>query len=224
MNDAGVIPDILLLNANTDAAMTERMVDQARRLHPKCRGATVADGARYITDRDSLQVAKHSVQQFMGGLSAAHYPDILIVACFGDPAVRDLRASLPFPIMGLAEASCEIACQTGNRFAIVTGGKKWPEILQEFVGEIGMASRLSGVYALEQTGDRIAKDRVEASTALEALVSEAQADGADVVIFGGAGLIGFAEELQAACKVPLLDSVDCAVRLATGLVVRSGTT
>ncbi len=224
MKHASVKPDILLLNANTDATMTQRMVVRARRLHLACRGATVADGARYISDRTSLQAAARSVCLYMDRLPADHHPDTLIIACFGDPAVRDLRASLPFPVVGLAEASCEIACQIGNRFAIVTGGVNWPTILREFVAEIGHASRLSGIYALDQTGDRIVEDRDTARAALMTQIAQAQSEGADAIILGGAGLIGFAEELQAAFRVPLLDSVDCAVQCAIGLAVQSGET
>lgn len=48
-------PDILLLNANTRRPMMDRMVARARRLHGGCRCATVATGARYITNQDTLR-------------------------------------------------------------------------------------------------------------------------------------------------------------------------
>lgn len=215
-------PDILLLNANTDGAMTDRMVTHARRLQSGCRGATVAQGARYISDETSLRVAAHAVERFADGLTAQQHPDALIVACFGDPAVEALRARVPFPVVGLAEASCHVACQMGRRFGIVTGGAEWPPILQDLVTNVGLASRLSGIYALDLTGDRIARNRATGRLALQAQIAAAQADGADVVILGGAGLIGFADELQADAGLPLLDSVDCAVRLALGLAIRAG--
>jgi len=45
-------------------------------------------------------------------------------------------------------------------------------------------------------------------------------DGADVVILGGAGLAGLAEELGHKVDVPLLDSVACAVAMAEVLAAR----
>lgn len=221
MKAAFPAPDILLLNANTDDTMTARMVRQARRLNPGCRGETVATGASYISDAASLQVAAQSVERFVAGLTANQHPDAMIVACFGDPAVSALKTRLPFPVVGLADASCEVACQIGNRFAIVTAGRKWPPILHELVSGIGLASRLSGIYALDQTGDRIASDRCNARAALQSQIANARSGGAEVVILGGAGLIGFAKELQPAAGVPLLDSVDCAVQIAMGLAARS---
>lgn len=213
--------DLLLLNANIDATMTERMVAQALRLHPGCRGATVDAGARYISDAASLRVAARSVERFAEGLLEEQHPDALIVACFGDPGVRDLRARLPFPIIGLADASCEVASQMASRFAIVTGGRKWPPILGELVSRIGLASCLSGIYALDQTGDRIVADRCAARAALQGEIAKARSDGAEAVILGGAGLTGFAQDLQESAEVPLLDSVECAVKVALGLAVRS---
>lgn len=219
-------PDILLLNANTDRGMTDRMVARARRLHAGCRGATVATGAPYITDRDTLRTGSRAVRQFVDALTIETRPDVLIVACFGDPGVRELRARVPFPVLGLAEASCRVACRMGGRFGIVTGGTQWPPILEALVAEIGLASRLSGIHALELTGDRIARDPGPALNALKARISEAQAAGADSVILGGAGLAGFATMLQADASVPLLDSIDCSVTeaLALARLLQSGTT
>ncbi|PWJ21637.1 aspartate/glutamate racemase family protein [Jannaschia seohaensis] len=214
MTAARPAPDVLLLNANTDRGMTERMVAHARRRHASCRGATVTSGASYISDAASLQIASAAVEEHVSQLGPDARPDILIVACFGDPAVRDLQRRLPYPVTGLAEASCQLASRMGDRFGIVTGGRKWPPLLRDLVTEIGLAPRLSGIHALELTGDQIAQDRAGARDAIRDKVLEAASAGADVVILGGAGLIGFAEELQADIDVPLLDSVDCAIRRA----------
>jgi Asp/Glu/hydantoin racemase len=211
MTKAELAADILLLNANTNHDMTDRMVARARGLAPGCRGATVSDGARYITDARTLQAASVAVLDFAKGLSSGDMPDALIVACFGDPAVRSLRSRLAVPVVGLAEASCEIACRMGQRFGIVTGGTKWPPLLRDLVEEIGLSPRLSGIHALDVTGDRVAQDPEAALEALRAKISEAEAAGADVVVLGGAGLTGLTDTLAKTCSVPLIDSVDCAV-------------
>jgi Asp/Glu/hydantoin racemase len=165
-----------------------------------------------------LRAASRAVRQFVEELDVKARPDAVIVACFGDPGVREVSKHAPFPVIGLAEASCRVACRMGERFGIVTGGVRWPPILEALVAEIGLRSRLSGIHALELTGDRIAQDPVGSLEALKASVSTAQADGADTVILGGAGLTGFADALQTQVTVPLLDSIDCAVCEAVALV------
>ncbi len=52
---------------------------------------------------------------------------------------------------------------------------------------------------------------------IEHAIDQARSDGADVVILGGAGLVGFAERLQNHVKVPLLDSLSCAVSQAVAV-------
>jgi Asp/Glu/hydantoin racemase len=195
------------------------MLERARRLHAGCRGATVVTGSPYIIDRETLCAASRAVDEFVGALTVETLPDALIVGCFGDPGVRELRKRVPFPVLGLAEASCRVACRMGGRFGIVTGGTKWPPILEALLADVGLASCLSGVHALELTGDRIARDPAAARSALKAKISEARMAGADSVILGGAGLMGLADALQAEAAVPLLDCVDCAVSEATALVI-----
>jgi Asp/Glu/hydantoin racemase len=179
----------------------------------------VANGAPYISDTDTLGKAASAVRRRAGHLVDAKRPDALVVACFGDPGVRALRSELSLPVVGMAEASCHLACQIGGKFGIVSGGRAWGPILQRFVAEIGLASRLSGIHTLDRTGDAIAQDRAAARAEVRRAVAEAAACGADVVVIGGAGLIGFADDLRDDFALPLLDSLDCAVSHAIAIAL-----
>lgn len=211
------LPDLLLLNANTNTAMTETMLGAAHKFHPNCRAATVARGSKYISDEPAALIAAHAVLEFADTLDVNSMPDALVIACFGDPGLWKMRDRLPIPVIGMAEASCHVACQLGRRFGIVTGGAAWEPMLRRFVGEIGLASRLSGIHPLDQSGDVLAADAKRALSAIDQKIEIARHAGADVVILGGAGLVGFAERLQPHAKVPLLDSLSCAVAQAVAM-------
>jgi Asp/Glu/hydantoin racemase len=211
------LPDILLLNANTNTAMTETMLGAAQTLHPNCRAATVARGARYISDEHSASVAAQVVMEFAETLDPDTMPDALVIACFGDPGLWQLRDRLPIPVIGMAEASCHVACQLGRRFGIVTGGAAWKPMLASFIDDIGLLSRLSGIHTLDQTGDALAADPERALSLIAQKIDQARSDGSDVVILGGAGLVGFAKRLQSDAKVQLLDSLSCAVSQAVAV-------
>ncbi len=155
---SSTLPDILLLNANTNVAMTETMLAAARILHPNCRGSTVAHGARYVSDAASALVAAKAVVAFAEALDADGLPDALVISCFGDPGLWALRDRLPIPVIGMADASCHVACQLGHRFGIVTGGAAWGPMLRSFIDEIGLSSRLSGIHTLDHTGDLLASN------------------------------------------------------------------
>jgi len=219
-----VVPhEIVLLNANTTEALTERMVVAARRVADEdiaFRGVTAPFGHPYISSREGAQVAAEAVDAMAGTLKAAAVPPAaLIIACFGDPGLWRARAALPFPVLGMAEASCHVACQVGQRFSIVTGGRAWGPMLEEFVDQIGLSSRLGSVRTLELTGDAVARDPEAAASviALE-IAAAASQDNADVVILGGAGLVGMAARLRDRSELPLLDSLACLVAQATALV------
>lgn len=214
---ACALPDILLLNANTNTAMTDKMLDVARILHPNCRGATVARGHKYVSDQDTALVAAEAVAEFTEKLDAETTPDALVIACFGDPGLWTVRENLQIPVIGMAEASCHVACQMGRRFAIVTGGAAWEPMLRDFVENTGLSSRMSGVYTLDQTGDVLAAEPQQALPLIANKVDQARRDGADVVILGGAGLVGFAGLLSSCSDFPVLDSLTCAISQAVAL-------
>jgi Asp/Glu/hydantoin racemase len=118
----------------------------------------------------------------------------------------------------MAEASCAQACRMGQSFSIITGGLLWKPMLEEFVSHIGLAGRLASVRCLPQIGGDIARDPegsiaelvVQCQTAVEA-------DGADVVILGGAGLAGLAARIAHKVPVPVLCSIEAGIRATVAI-------
>lgn len=214
--------EVVLLNANTTASITDRLVASAASLGSgpfAYRGVTAPFGEPYISTPAAAARAAEAVGAVVSDLRAAEpAPAALVIACFGDPGLLPARAAAPFPVIGMAEASCHVACQIGRRFSIVTGGRAWGPMLTDFVATIGLSERLASVRTLELTGDQIIA-RPEAVP--EAVLAEAEAaggDGADVVIVGGAALVGVAGRLGPRTRMPLLDSLACAIVQAEALV------
>lgn len=118
-------------------------------------------------------------------------------------------------VLGLAEASCQTACELGSRFSIITGGERWPAMPGEFVAQIGLSGHLASIRAVAATGGEIAANPSAAHQVLaDACRSAAQNDGADAVILGGAGLVGIAKYIKDSVPVPLLCSVESGFRRA----------
>jgi Asp/Glu/hydantoin racemase len=94
-------------------------------------------------------------------------------------------------------------------------------MLEEFVANHGLSSRLASVRTVAPTGADIARDP---KAAMELLAQGCSAcvkeDGADVVILGGAGLAGLAAKLKPMVDAPLLDGVACAISMAEGLALQ----
>lgn len=211
----------MLINGNTDAALTARMVGLARAVAGDgvaILGATARFGARYIASRAAAAIAAHAVlDAYAEAVAQEGEPDAVLIACFGDPGLAALREIAPVPVTGMAEASILLAAGVGQRIALLTGGAAWVPMLAEFAAVMGFAGRVA-VRAVAVTGDRIAHDP---DAALASLAEEARAavegDRAEVVVLGGAGLAGLALRLAPLLPVPVLDSLACGVRFALAL-------
>ena len=214
---------LLLLNANTTAAMTDRMVSAATRLtggDAAVTGATGRFGAAYISTRAASAVAGHAALDLLAEHVGRDNPrgyDAVLLACFGDPGLFALKELSPIPVVGMAEASLVAASQLGTRIGLITGGTRWIAMLREFALLTGHAERVVAIRATPLTGAEIAADPAGAADQLAALAQACvDEDGADVIVLGGAGLVGLAAQLQPRVSVPLLDSLACLVGAGIG--------
>jgi Asp/Glu/hydantoin racemase len=205
---------ILLINGNTTAAITDRLVAIAQGLAPPgvaVSGATARFGARYIASRAASAVASHAVLDAYAAWGAG--AGAVLIGCFGDPGLDALREVAPVPVLGLADASAEAAIRIAPRFGVVTGGAAWGPMLEEFFAARGHAARLAGVRTVAPSGGEIARDPDGALAQLAAACTLcAEQDGAGAVILGGAGLAGLAGRLQPRVRVPVICSVEAGVR------------
>jgi allantoin racemase len=205
---------LLCINPNTTAEVTTKVVAAGQALAPvgmTITGATGRFGARYISSRTSAAIAGHATIDAYAEHGAG--VDAVLLACFGDPGLLALRELAHCRVLGLAEASCLAACDLGARFSIITGGARWPAMLEEFVAQIGLSGRLASIRAVAPTGGEIAANPKAAYAVLaDACRVAARDDGADVVILGGAGLVGIAGQIKKEVPVPLLCSVETGFR------------
>lgn len=211
-------PRILVLNPNTGAPTTQTLAELARRRAPDATfvPSTGRFGAAYVSSRAAYAIAGHAALDAYARDGAGC--DAVLLACFGDPGLDALAEIAPVPVIGMAAASCHVATLLGPRFGIVTGGARWPAMLEGYVASLGLSARLAGVRAVAPTGDEIARDP---DAALAILVAAARAcadeDGADVVVLAGAGLAGVADRIAPSVPVPVLCSF--AAALETTLAV-----
>jgi allantoin racemase len=203
---------LLILNPNTSAAVTDRLCAHVAAIAAPgvtLRTATAAFGARYIADEASFAVAGHAALDAYARHCDRHgEPDAVLLGCFGDPGVWALREWSGRPVVGLAEAAMRQAAGYG-RFAIVTGGAAWDPMLRRLAQTLSLAGALTDVHTVAPTGAQLAADPAMALSVLGAACQRA-AVGAQAVILGGAGLAGMAAGLAHAVAVPVIDSVSAA--------------
>jgi Asp/Glu/hydantoin racemase len=216
---------LLLLNGNTDPAITELLATRAREALPRLGleglgvvPMTARFGARYIATRASAAIAGHAVLDALAARIGATNPEgfgAAAIACFGDPGLEAARELCPVPVLGMAEASLEAAFRLSPaRVALLTGGAAWVPMLREFCLVRGHGEDRVLIESIPATGDLIARDPEAALALLAEATGAAAAAGAGTVVLGGAGLAGLASRIAPRVPVPVLDSLDCLLSAA----------
>ncbi|MFG1375016.1 aspartate/glutamate racemase family protein [Xanthobacter oligotrophicus] len=218
---------ILVLNGNTTAAVTERMVAALKPICPEnvqLIGATAPFGQPYVSTRAAVAVAAHAVQDAVqaaveGEEVAGRAPfDACFYACFGEPGIEALRAEHAFPVVGMAEASILTALQLGERFSIVTVGAAWPAMLRDLMRRTALEARCAGIQVVPGDALAVASGREEGLKLVRAAVDEVIArQMPDVVIIAGAALAGYGTALAAQVPLPILDSLTAGFEQALAL-------
>jgi allantoin racemase len=212
---------VLVLNANTNPAMTDHAVAAAQKLAPEIEftGATGRFGSTHIGTRATYAIASHAAVDCYA--SQTEKFDAIILACFGDPGLGALQDIADVPVFGLAETACRAANAMQQPFSIVTGGKRWVPMLTEYLTGLGLTKWLASICVIESTGSQVLADPEGHLTRLaDACRTAAGNDGAERVILGGAGLIGIAAQIADRVPVPLMDCLDPAVAAVRRVAIR----
>lgn len=210
---------ILVLNPNSSTVVTEALRGALCRID--------GSGARFIIDQlddapaeinspaDHEAVAPQ-VLQYLNG--AGHGHAAVVLACHGDPAIRDARARSHCPVLGIGETSMHAAAAAADRFAVLTLGtalvdRKWAQ-----ARAAGLADRCAAIeptetsvlHGLSEDPD-LTPYRAAADRALDA--------GAGALVLGCAGMVTLADRLSEEYDVPVIEpvAVTCALAAAISL-------
>lgn len=223
---------LMLLNGNTSQAMTDRLMAAAQGIvapGTELIPITARLGAEVIASRAAYAIAGHGVLDAYASYRGAA-PDAILLACFGDPGLLALREISGLPCIGMAEAGCLAAARMAHRFSIVTGGEKWGPMLTEYAAGLGLAEQLASVRVLQADGGQIGANPLAARDAIyHAAQLAVQEDGAELVVLGGAGMVGQVEPLAArfqaeGLSVPVIDGLTPAIKMAEAAMQQASDT
>lgn len=209
---------ILVINPNSTVAVTDEIATAVNAL-PGAAGrfdcVTIAKSPRTIrTDQDVTEAGARVMDLAATRTDAA----AIIIACFSDPGLEELRHSVRIPVIGIQMASVMTAIATGAPFGVIALSPASIPRHMAFYDRLGIAHHcagevgLSGVSAL----DAGRSDAVYAETL--AAGKQLLAQGARSVIPGCAGFSPRRAQLETDLGVPVIDPVRTAAAMALGLV------
>lgn len=210
---------LLYINPNSTETMTDQVVAVARAAVPEATvsGWTNHAGPPAIQGPEDGAAAVAGLMSMLPAAAAAG-ADVIIIACFDDTGLDDLRAAAHCPVIGIGQAAYVTAALARGGFAVVTTLQVSVPVLEANITRYGLSSACTAVLAsglpvltVEQGGEAVL-------ARLSDSIADAVAGGAKAVALGCAGMAHLRADLMARTAVPLVDGVAASAHLARALV------
>jgi len=159
--------------------------------------------------------------------------DAVLITCFGDPLLYQIRQAVNIPVVSLGESSILLASMMGHKFGIVTISPYNIFEQEHIIAKYGQERRYAGCRPNPEPAEEQPLALVDARHAIEAFKKAAReliADGAEIVI-PGCGLLSPALRLAPGAEaeypaglteidgVPVMDVMGAALKMAETMVV-----
>lgn len=211
---------ILVVNPNTTASMTETIAAAARAVAgawTEVVAVTSSMGPASIEGYyDEALAVPGLLMEIAAGERAG--AQAAIIACFDDTGLDAARAMASIPVIGICEAALSVASYIAQRFTVVTTTERSRVPVEGLVQRYGMARRARvraadiPVLSLEDPASgAVEKLRAEIARAIEQ-------DRAEAIVLGCAGMADLAHQLQDEFDLPVIDGVGAAVKQAEALI------
>lgn len=207
---------ILIINPNTTASMTEAIGMAAAKVAST--GTSIfavnpEDGPASIQGPEDGAAALPGLYAVFDRHMGGHDPfDAVIIACFDDTGLAELRARSQVPIAGIGEAAYRLAAETAAPFSVVTTLAVSIPVLEYNIKSYGLAVDCARVRAsdipvldLEQHPEQ-ALERIGSEIAMALKNDQCRS-----IVLGCAGMADMAQVLEKAYCVPVIEGVSAAV-------------
>ena len=209
---------ILILNPNATARMTDSAVAVARAALPDAEiiGWTNSEGPPAIQGPEDGAEATKGLLALAPAARAEAF-DAIIIACFDDTGLAELRAAVDCVVLGIGQASFHMAALSGKRFEVMTSLAVSVPVIAQNIEDTGFAAVCAGVHATGLAVLEIEAGGAEVEERLRTHINEAAARGAEAVVLGCCAMSPLRARLAMDAPVMVIDGVEAAVHLAAAV-------
>ena len=209
---------ILVVNPNTservtaDIASSVSGISRPDGFEVEC--VTLPGGPDAVQTQADVEKAAHAIGKFMQREQAS----AVVVACYSDPGVQLLRATLSIPVFGIGETSMLVSTMMAERFGIIAILPASADRQQRYVRTLGLDSRYAGSRDIGVGVRSLVSDSDTLPRMIQVgrwLRDERQAG---VIILGCAGMATYCAQLEDALDMPVLEPSRITVSVALGLM------
>lgn len=207
--------DILVINPNSNPSVTagiDEALSPLRSGHHSIRAVNLTGtpfGIQSQADVDSVAIP---VAQCIREHSDSH--DAFVIACFSDPGLYVSREVTRKPVLGIAQSGMLTALSLGSHPGVISIMSTSIARHWRFYRALGIADTVAGDRAIDASVAELAEESRVGSRMLDAGRALIDADGADVLVLGCAGMARYREYLERELGVPVVDPTQAAVGMA----------
>lgn len=204
--------------------MTGAMLAAARAADPAAEitGWTNTSGPPAIEGPEDGAAAVAGLLSMLPAARQAGF-DVIVIGCFDDTGLAELRAAAHCPVIGIGQAAFHMAALLGHRVSVVTTLEVSVPVITANIAAYGLGGQVAKVRASGLGVLEVEQARPATLARLKDEIAGAGAqDGISGVILGCAGMAPLAGRLGAGSGLAVIDGVAAATRLARALVPVSG--
>lgn len=209
---------ILIINPNTNKALTKEIINQANKVAGKditIEGFSPTQGPLSITcEKDERDSEKYCLEELGDRLVDV---DGIVIACYSDHfLIRTLRSRLNKPIVGIMEASLIFADQFAKLPLIVTSDNSWIPTLSNYL----MRTHREGIVRAIDLGAAelfASRDSLDEKIIIQ-IQNFLYLNNNYILCLGCAAMTGIEENVRKSTSLPVIDGVKAAITLVEGLL------
>jgi allantoin racemase len=212
---------IMVINPNSSVDMTNHIrkaLEGIKRLETELTVTCPDKGPLAIESAYDETLAAFYSMDLVKKANAENY-DAVIIACFSDPGLVAMKEISGILVVGIQEVSIHVASMLGNKFTILTSVKKRIPSKYNDVWRNKLLYNLASVRELGMTVTETDKRPDLAQKRIMEVARQAvEEDGAEVIILGCAGMVGYAEKVAKELNIVVIDPTLVAFKYAEAIV------
>jgi len=212
---------ILVINPNSSEHMTEHIREEVLRIKRDDTEVKVIANAGAPAAIESSRDVALAVPPLLEHVKQANEEayDAIVLACFSDPGLQAAREVSDILVLGIEETTLHVAAMLGHKFTILTPLAKRIPAKEREVRGYGLESALASVRSLDLS---VSETDADPEATKKRILEEARLardeDGAEVIVLGCAGMVGYAKGAENELGIIVLDPTSVAFKVCEGLV------
>lgn len=209
---------ILVINPNSSEKMTKDINNTINNLRISDLEITLMNNEEAPEVLESFSdytiASFHTIKK----INNAQDYDAILLACFGDPGLFALKEISNVPIIGIGEAAFALAQLLGYKFSIIAASSKAKPMMEQMVLSYGLDKRMASVETLDLPIGDFLYDKELLLNKVSLKCQTAIKNGADVIIFGCAGMTMLGDEIEKKLSVTVIDPVKAGIVLLDAIL------